>query len=156
MGWEAEPSVGREEARVGKALKAAVAAGWSVGAESAVLSGDGSGAVEDGPGGRAVEEQGWHGRVEPSAGRAESRVGKMLVEAVKVRWPARAESAALPGQGGGAVEGGPGGEAVVEQGREGGAEPSVGRAEARVGNTVVEAVEARWPVRAEANCRAAM
>ena len=92
MGWEAEPSVGRAEARVGRALKAAVAAWWSVGAESAVLSGDGSGAVEDGPGGRAVEVKGWHGRAEPSAGRAEARVGKILVEAVAVRWPARAEA----------------------------------------------------------------
>ena len=62
----------------------------------------------------------------------------------------------MPGQGGGAVEGGPGGEAGLEPGREGGAEPNVGRAEARVGNTLVGAVAARWPARAEANCRAAM
>ena len=103
-----------------------------------------------------VEKQGCHGRAEPSTGRAESRVGKMLVEAVAVRWPARVEGAALPGQGGGAVEGGSGGEAVVGQGREGGAEPSVGGAEARVGETLVEAVAARWPAKAEANCRAAM
>ena len=80
----------------------------------------------------------------------EETAGGLLLDASGV------EGAALPGQGGGAVEGGTGGEAEVGQGREGGAEPSVGGAEARVGKTLVEVVAARWPARAEANCRAAM
>ena len=64
------------------------------------------------------------------------------------------EGAEWPGDG--TVEGGTSGAVVAEQGRDGGSEPSVGRAESGVEIGLVGAVTERWPARAKASCRAAM
>ena len=67
--------------------------------------------MEGGPGGEAGVELGREGGAEPSVGRAKARVGKALEAAVAAGWPAKAEGAVMPGEGSGAVDGGPGGEA---------------------------------------------